>query len=71
MPLLTKQGHPRSTIELEAEIGDLMLFTLHPGPHRCMSRSSVWPVDPGRLARLGKAPKVYRVGGSTIHLYAS
>jgi hypothetical protein len=71
MPLLSPQGHPRNTAELEAEIGDLMLFTLHPGPFRCMSRSRVWPVDPGRLARLGKAPKVYHVGGSTIHLYAS
>jgi hypothetical protein len=69
--VMTAPGHPRNQAEMEAEVGDLILFTVHPGPYRCMSRSRVWPVDPGRLARLGKAPKVHRVGGSTIHLYAS
>src|SRR5690349_15637396 len=67
----TDQGHPRSSVEMQGDVGDLMLFTLHPGPYRCLSRSNVWQVDPGRLARLGKAPRVHRVGGSTIHLYAS
>jgi hypothetical protein len=71
MRVTTPQGHLRNQAEMEAHVGDLMLFTLHPGPYYCMSRSKVWKVDEGRLARLGKAPMVHRVGGSTIHLYTS
>ena len=71
MRVMTPQGHARSTVEMEGDVADLMLFTLHAGPSRCLSRSNVWQVDPGRLARLGKAPKVHHLGGSTVHLYAS
>ena len=71
MRVMTDRGHPRSVVEMQEDAGDLMLFTLHPGPSRCLSRSNVWRVDPGQLARLGKAPKIYRVGGSSVHLYAS
>lgn len=68
---MTPQGHARSMAEMQGDVADLVLFTLHAGPSRCLSRSQVWQVDPGRLARLGKAPKVHQLGGSTVHLYAS
>jgi hypothetical protein len=71
MRVLTSQGHARSTVEMQGDVADLILFTLHAGPSRCLSRSQVWRVDPARLARLGKAPKVHHLGGSTVHLYAS
>jgi hypothetical protein len=71
MPLRTAQGRPRNVVEMEEEAVDLMLFTLQPGPYRCVSRSRVWQVEPGQVARLGPAPKVYHLGGATVHLYAS
>jgi hypothetical protein len=69
--VMTAQGHQRSTVEMQGDVADLVLSTLHAGPSRCLSRSQVWQVDPGRLARLGKAPKVHYLGGSTVYLYAS
>jgi hypothetical protein len=71
MRVMTDQGYPRSAVEMEGDVGDLMLFALDPGPCRWVSRSNVWQVDPARLARLGKASKIYRIGASTVHLYAS
>jgi hypothetical protein len=71
MRAMTAQRHARSPVEMQGDVADLVLFTLHAGPSRCLSRSHVWQVDPGRLARLGKAPKVHHLGGSTVHLYAS
>lgn len=70
MRAMTAQGHQRSTVEMQGDVADLMLFTLHAGPGRCLSRSNVWQVDPGRLGRLGKAPKVHHLGASTVYLYA-
>jgi hypothetical protein len=71
MRVMTAQGYVRSTVEMQGDVADLILFTLHAGPSRCLSRSQVWQVDPARLAWLGNASKVYHLGGSTVHLYAS
>jgi hypothetical protein len=35
--------------------GDLILFTLHPGPHRKISHSEIWKVKENRIAELGQA----------------
>lgn len=69
--VMTPQGHLRNTAELQGDVAELILFTLHAGSSRSFSRSRVWQVDAGRLARLGKAPKVHHLSGSTVHLYAS
>jgi hypothetical protein len=71
MGVMTDQGHPRSKVEMQGDVADLILFTLHPGPSCCLRRPKVWQVDPGRLARLGKAPKIHHLSGSTVYLYAS
>jgi len=70
MQVASAQGHLRSTAELEAAVSDLILFALNPGPYHCMNQSKVWKVDEGRLAQLGRAPKVHCIGGCRIHHYA-
>jgi hypothetical protein len=50
MRSMTAQGHARNTVEMQGDVADLILFTLHAGPSHCLSRSHVWQVDPGRRA---------------------
>ena len=45
-------GHRRSRELLEQEAGDLVLFSVNPGPHRRISHSSIGEVDEKRLREL-------------------
>jgi hypothetical protein len=64
-------GHGRSRELLEQEAGDLILFSVNPGPHRRISHSSICEVDEKRLRDLGTATDFNRVGGTEIYFYSS
>ena len=64
-------GHGRSRELLEQEAGDLILFSVNPGPHRRISHSSICEVDEKRLRELGPATDFNRVGGTEIYFYSS
>jgi len=63
------QGHSRELLEQEA--GDLILFSVNPGPHRRISHSSIGEVDEKRLRELGPATDFNRVGSTEIYFYSS
>jgi hypothetical protein len=64
-------GHRRSRELLEQEAGDLVLFSVNPGPHRRISHSSIGEVDEKRLRELGPATDFNRVGSVEIYFYSS
>jgi hypothetical protein len=64
-------GHGRSQELLEQEAGDLVLFSVNPGPHRRISHSSIFEVDEKRLPELGPAADFNRVGSTEIYFYPS
>jgi hypothetical protein len=64
-------GHRRSQELLEQEAGDLILFSVNPGPHRRISHSSIGEVDEKRLHELGPATDFNRVGSTEIYFYFS
>jgi hypothetical protein len=64
-------GHRRSRELLEQEAGDLVLFSVNPGPHRRISHSSIGEVDKKGLRELGPATDFNRVGSVEIYFYSS
>jgi hypothetical protein len=56
---------------LEQEAGDLVLFSVNPGPHRRISHSSIFEVDEKRVRELGPATDFNRVGNTEIYFYSS
>jgi hypothetical protein len=63
--------HDRSDVELEQDAGDMILFTLQPGPHRKISHSEIWKVDENRIAELGQASDLALVGDCAFYFYSS
>lgn len=63
------RGASRDT--LEQEVGDLILFSLNPGPHRRISHSSIDEVDEKRLVELGPSRDRNRIGSAEIYFYPS
>jgi hypothetical protein len=63
-------GHGLSEL-LEQEAGDLVLFSVNPGPHGRISHSSLFEVDEERLRELGPATDFNRVGNAEIYFYSS
>jgi|SRR5260370_16202754 hypothetical protein len=63
-------GHGLSEL-LEQEAGDLVLFSVNPGPHRRISHSSIFEVDEKRLRELGPVTDFHRVGNTEIYFYSS
>ena len=61
----------RSRALLEQEAGDLILFSVNPGPHRRITHSSIDEVDEKRLHQLGPAADFNRVGNTEIYFYSS
>ena len=64
-------GHRRSRELLEQEAGDLVLFSVNPGPHRRISHSIICEADGKRLRELGPATDFNRVGSVEIYFYSS
>ncbi len=64
-------GDKRSRELLEQEAGDLILFSLNPGPHRRITHSRIDEVDEKRLHQLGPATDFNRVGSTEIYFYSS
>jgi hypothetical protein len=64
-------GDQRSRALLEQEAGDLILFSVNPGPHRRITHSSIDEVDEKRLHQLGPAADFNRVGNTEIYFYSS
>jgi len=65
----TKLQHiPRKL--LKQEVGDLILFSVNPGPHRRISHSNICEVDEKRLRELGPATDFNRVGSVEIYFYS-
>ena len=56
---------------LEQEVGDLVLFSVNPGPHRRISHSSVDQVNEERLGELGPSQNCNRIGRTEIYFYPS
>jgi hypothetical protein len=63
--------HQRDDVELKQDAGDMILFTLQPGPHRKISHSEIWKVNENRINELGEGLDLARVGDCTIYFYAS
>jgi hypothetical protein len=70
METTPQDGRLRRGAELEQEAGDLILFILHPGPHRRISESSIGKVDEERLRDLGSASDFARVGNSEVFFFS-
>jgi hypothetical protein len=64
-------GDERSRKLLEQEAGDLVLFSINPGPHRRITHSRIDEVDEKRLHQLGPAADSNRVGNTEIYFYSS
>jgi hypothetical protein len=64
-------GRARSRELLEQEAGDLILFSVNPGPHRRISHSNICEVDEKRMRELGPATDFIRVGSIEIYFYSS
>jgi hypothetical protein len=71
MEIAAQDGRLRRSVELEQEVGDLILFLINPGPHRRISHSSICKADERRLHELGPATDFNRVGKSEIYFYAT
>jgi hypothetical protein len=64
MEIAAPKGRLRRSVELEQEVGDLILFLINPGPHRGICHSSICKADESRLHELGPATDSHRVGTS-------
>jgi hypothetical protein len=64
-------GHRRLRELLKQEARDLILFSVHPGPHRRISHLNICEVDEKRLRELGPATDFNRVGSVEIYFYSS
>ena len=72
IPMAADYGHrQRDDVELKQDAGDMILFTLNPGPHHKISHSEIWKVTENRISELGEASNLARVGDCSIYLYAS
>ena len=63
-------GDGRSRKLLKQEVGDLILFSVNPGPHRRISHSNICEVDEKLLRELGPATDFNRVGSVEIYFYS-
>ena len=63
--------HYRTDVELEQDAGDLILFTLQPGPHRKISHSEIWKVDENRISELGEGSALALVGDCALYFYSN
>ena len=71
IPVAADFGHrQRDEVELRQDAGDMVLFTLNPGPHGKISHSEIWEVDENRIGELGEASELAQVGDCTIYFYA-
>jgi hypothetical protein len=61
----------RDDVELKQDGGDMILFTLNPGPHHKISHSDIWKVNENRISELGEASNLARVGDCSLYFYAS
>jgi hypothetical protein len=71
MEIADHSGRLRRSVELEQEVGDLILFLINPGPHRRICHSSICKADESRLHELGPATDFHRVGNSEVYVYAT
>ena len=72
IPVASDSGqHQRDEVELRQDAGDLVLFSLNPGPFGKISHSEIWEVDENRITELGEASELAQVGDCTIYFYAS
>jgi len=72
IPMAADYGHrQRDDVELKQDAGDMILFTLNPGPHHKISHSEIWKVSENRISESGEASNVARVGDCSLYFYAS
>jgi hypothetical protein len=71
MEIAAQNGRLRRSVELEQEVGDLVLFIINPGPQRRICHSSICKADEPRLHELGPATDFHRVGNSEVYFYAT
>ena len=56
---------------LEQEVGDLVLFSVNPGPHRRISHSSIDEVNEKRFLELGPSRNCNQIGRAEVYFYPS
>jgi hypothetical protein len=71
MEIAAQNGRLRRSVELEQEVGDLILFLINPGPQRRICHSSICKADEPRLHELGPITDFHRVGNSEVYFYAT
>jgi hypothetical protein len=71
MEIAAQNGRLRRSVELEQEVGDLILFLINPGPQRRICHSSICKADEPRLHELGPTTDFHRVGNSEVYFYAT